>query len=201
MKFKPFAIAAVVAGCVVFNILDGAFGEEVHESPKQTQRSVRVSALRVHAKLTLHQRREWRRLRRAMSRAPRSGLAATADVADPHPVPLPADLGDAWVTEAANGSVCTFIPDPTGGYGSSCATQADLAAGGAITLLGGAGQLDGQAVAVMVVPDGGPTPIVTSPDGEQYAAPLDGLGATLVSDQANVRIGTLSITVPPTPPN
>ena len=109
---------------------------------------------------------------------------------------LPGDLADAWVAPAEDGAICTYIPDPVGGYGASCATQEDLMAGGAITVLGGTGELRDQAVVVVVVPDGGDAPVVTDPSGTEETPAIEGIGATVVSEESSVSVGDVSLTIP-----
>lgn len=166
------------------------------DQPSISVRPPKISALESPAHLTRRQRRDLVRLRRHLRRTPGRAIAASADPVAAHPVDLPEGLGDAWVTKADDGAVCTFIPDPLGGYASSCATTEDLQHGGAITALGGAGTLDGEAVAVLVVVDGAGTPVITSPDGQQSYAQIDGLGATLLEEESSIEIGNTSMTVP-----
>lgn len=194
MKPRNFSIFVTIACAVAIGAFwintAGAGVESKREAP------VRVSSLTEPFSPTSAQRYELRRLRQQLRRANAASIASTIEIPNARPVPLPNDLGTAWVASAPDGGVCTFIPDPLGGFGSSCATQADLRSGGAITVLGGAGELNDQAVAVLVVPDGGPTPVVTSPDGTQRAEPVPGVGATLVPEESRLRICGVSLRVP-----
>lgn len=162
----------------------------------RTEGPVRVSSLTEPFDPTETQRQELKRLRAQLQQAPTASIASSVEIPDARPVPLPDGLGIAWVASAPDGGVCTFIPDPIGGYGSSCASQADLRAGGSITVLGGAGELNDRAVAVMIVPDGGPTPVVTAPDGTERLQPVPGVGATVVPEESTLRIGSVSLRVP-----
>lgn len=162
----------------------------------ETEGPVRVSSLTEPFNPTESQRYELKRLRGQIQQAPSASIAASVEIPDARPVPLPEGLGTAWVASSPDGGVCTFIPDPIGGYGSSCASEADLRAGGSITVLGGAGELNNQAVAVLVVPDGGDTPVVTAPDGTQSLEPVPGVGATIVPEESRLRIGNVSLRVP-----
>jgi hypothetical protein len=162
----------------------------------RTEGPVRVSSLTEPFNPTETQRQELTRLRGQLLQAPTTSIAASVEIPDARPVPLPGRLGIAWVASSPDGGVCTFIPDPIGGYGSSCASQEDLRAGGSITVLGGAGELNDQAVAVLIVPDGGPTPVVTAPDGTERLEPVPGVGATLVPEESRLQIGGVSLRVP-----
>lgn len=190
-------LALVAVGIAALAAAFGTAGaDSLNTSQTHRHANVSVSALARDFHPTRKQRRELRHLRRQIRKSPATLMASTASTEDARPVELPEDLGDAWVTTGEDGAICTFIPDPLGGYGSSCATQEDLLAGGAITVLGGAGELSGEAVAVLVVPDGGDTPVVTDPDGSQQARPTDGIGAELVPEESSIEIGGIRINVP-----
>jgi hypothetical protein len=195
MKLRNILILAAVSAFSLVAIIGAATAQTVEPRLKH-QRPVTVSALKQSFHPTRRQKRELRRLRTQIRKSPSTTIASTAAAEDAHPVALPEDLGDAWVTLADDGAVCTFIPDPLGGYGSSCATQSDLQAGGAITVLGGAGQLRDEAVAVLVVPDGGQTPVVTDPNGSTEEQPTDGLGAALVAEESSIAVGGVEVTIP-----
>lgn len=194
MKPRNFSICVAIA-C---GIAIGAFLISTADAGLKAKGSerVRVSSLTEPFSPTSAERHELRQLRKQLRRADGASVASSVEIPDARPVPLPDGFGTAWVASAPAGGVCTFIPDPLGGFGSSCASQADLRAGGSITVLGGAGALNGQAVAVLVVPDGGPTPVVTSPDGEQATEPVPGVGAVLVPEDSRLRIGGVSLVVP-----
>ena len=194
MKPRNFSICVVIVSAIMI----GAFWINTAGAGLGTKsdKAVRVSSLTEPFNPTRAQRYELRQLRNQLRREHSASIASTVEVPDARPVPLPEDLGTAWVASAPDGGVCTFIPDPLGGFGSSCATQADLRAGGSITVLGGAGELSDQVIAVLVVPDGGSTPIVTSPSGRQESEPVPGVGAVLVPEESRVRIGGVSLEVP-----
>jgi hypothetical protein len=194
MKPMNFSICltifcSMVIGAFLINTAGAELGAK-------TEGPVRVSSLTEPFNPTETQRKDLERLRGQLGQAPTTSIAASVEIPDARPVPLPDGLGTAWVASAPDGGVCTFIPDPIGGYGSSCASQADLRAGGSITVLGGAGELNDQAVAVLVVPDGGPTPVVTAPDGTETLEPVPGVGATLIPEESRLRIGGVSLRVP-----
>lgn len=195
MKPRTFSLA-LVAGASLLAVILAAAGARVGELRPEPLPLVKVSALERPFTPTARHRRELSQLRRQISKSPMASIAATASVPDARPVALPEGLGDAWISLANDGAICTFIPDPLGGYGSSCSTQTDLRAGGAVTVLGGAGQLNNEAIAVMVVPDGGQDPVVTEPDGSQDLPPVDGIGATVVQESSRVTIGGVSIEIP-----
>jgi hypothetical protein len=196
MKFRNLIALAAVVGFSLVILLGVAAAHTVVTPQKRPARASTVSALSQPIHLSRSQRRELKKLRAQIARSASTAMAATADSVDAHPVALPNDLGDAWVTSAAGGAVCTFIPDPIGGYGSSCASQADLQNGGAITVLGGAGELEGEAIAVMVVTDGSQAPVIVKPDGSKTVAPVDGIGAQVLPQESNITIGDVSIDVP-----
>lgn len=195
MKVRTYTMLMVISAFAIAGVI-GVAGARTGGSRLGGQPPVRVAALKSPFHPTIRQRRELTRLRRQMGTAPRASIASTAIVSDARPVVLPNGLGDAWVTLAADGAVCTFIPDPLGGYGASCASQADLRTGGAVTVLGGAGSLDNRAIAVIVVPVGGQAPVVTEPDGTQNHPPVDGIGAIVVPERSRITIGAVSIEVP-----
>jgi hypothetical protein len=196
MNPRNFLILILVAAFSVVAIIGAATAQTATSSRQKHRPPVTVSALQGSFHPTRRQKRELRRLRAQIRKSPSATIASTADVDEARPVALPDDLGDAWVSMGDDGAVCTFIPDPLGGYGSSCATQEDLRVGGSITVLGGAGQLSGEAVAVLVVPDGGQTPVVIEPDGTEESHPTDGIGAALVSEESSVAIGAVQVTIP-----
>jgi hypothetical protein len=195
MHLRTFTVLAVISGLALAALI-GVAGARVGDTPDRKPPLVRVSALKKPFHPTMHHRRELVELRRQVARAPRASIAFTASVPSARPVDLPGGLGDAWISQAGDGAVCTFIPDPLGGYGSSCASQADLRSGGAVTVLGGAGELNDRAIAVMVVPDGGQDPVVTEPNGSQQHPDVEGIGATVVPESSRVSIGSVSIEVP-----
>lgn len=194
MKPRNFSICVTIACAIAI----GAFWINTAGAGSGTGRDepVRVSSLTEPFEPTTAQRRDLRKLRSQLRRAHTASMATSVAIPDARPVALPEGLGTAWVASAPDGGVCTFIPDPLGGFGSSCATQADLRAGGSITVLGGAGELSDQAIAVLVVPDGGPTPVVTSPNGKEKDEPVPGVGAVMVSAESNLRIGDVNLDVP-----
>ncbi|MGK2877411.1 MAG: hypothetical protein ACSLFF_02355 [Solirubrobacterales bacterium] len=169
--------------------------------PVKPQKPATVSALSASFTPTTKQRRALRRLSRQVKKSPRASIASTTTIEGARPVDLPGDLKDAWVAPAEEGSICTYIPDPTGGYGASCATQEDLQAGGAITALGGAGELRNEAVAVVVVPDDGAPPVITEPDGHQATFDIHGIGATILPEDSRLTVGGVSLVVPDNDPS
>lgn len=194
MRPRIFAVcitvfcAATIGAFLISNAGAGLGGEKPDV--------VRVSSLTEPFEPTRAQREDLDTLRAQLLRADPASTASSVEIPDARPVRLPGGLGTAWVASAPDGGVCTFIPDPLGGFGSSCATQADLSTGGSITVLGGAGKLSEEVVAVLVVPDGGATPVVTTPDGTRRSEPVPGVGATLVPVKSRVAIGGVSLTVP-----
>lgn len=174
----------------------GVAGARVGKTKSAQLPPVRVSVLERAFHPTRRHKHELVELRRQVAKAPRASIAATSSVPDARPVELPSGLGDAWIVSASDGAICTFIPDPLGGYGYSCASQADLRAGGAVTVLGGAGVLNDQAVAVIIVPDGGQDPVVTEPNGDQEHPDVEGIGATVVPESSRVTVGAVSLEVP-----
>lgn len=194
MKPRNFSICVSVACAVAI----GAFWINTAGADLDGRhlKAMRVSSLTEPFTPTREQRYELRKLRRQLHRVHSASIAASVEIPDARPVTLPDGYGTAWVASAPDGGVCTFIPDPLGGFGSSCASQSDLRAGGSITVLGGAGALNDQAVAVLVVPDGGPTPVVTEPGKSQEAEPVPGVGAVLVPEESRLSIGEVSMVVP-----
>lgn len=163
---------------------------------QQPKAGVQISALVAGRHLTARQRSELRRLRHAISRSAPASIASTASAEISVPLKLPEGLGDAWVTQAASGSVCTFIPDPDDGFGSSCATEDDLRSGGSITLLGGAGRLARQAIVVTVTPDGAPPAVLKQPDGSTRVLSASNLGVALADAGSTISAGRQSIRIP-----
>lgn len=161
---------------------------------------VHISALSAARHLTAKQRSELRRLRRTVSRTPHASIASTASTEKAVPLSLPEGLGDAWVTQAADGSVCTFIPDPDDGFGSSCATEDDLRSGGSITLLGGAGRLAWKAIVVTVTPDGAPPAVLKRADGAIRPLSASNFGTTLAAAGSTITAGQQSIRIPDATP-
>ncbi|MBJ7353792.1 MAG: hypothetical protein JHC98_03120 [Thermoleophilaceae bacterium] len=195
MNTRTFTLLLVACGTLLVSAI-GVAGARVGKDRPAAPPPARVSVLKQPFQPTRRQRRELLKLRRQVAKSPHASIASTASVPDARPIELPEGLGDAWVSMADDGAVCTFIPDPLGGYGSSCATQEDLRTGGAVTVLGGAGQLNNKAIAVIVVPDGGQDPVVTEPDGRQEHPQVDGIGATVVPERSRVSVGAVSLEIP-----
>lgn len=170
----------------------------VTTSAKRHQ-TVRVSAFKKKFTPTRAQRAQRRGIRRQVKRSPRTSIASTAMISRSRPAPISGWAASAWIAPAADGSVCTFIPDPLDGWGASCATASEVAAGSAMTLLGGApsGPLANAAIVAVVVPDGGQSPIVEQPNGSVVALDVSSnVAAAVVSPGALVRSGRAAITVP-----
>lgn len=159
----------------------------------------------VHAKFspTKLQRKRIRAIKRLIKRAPRGSIAAQADVASARPVERAPGLGEAWIVSADDGSICTFIADAVDGYASSCATEADLRAGGSMTALAAAGT-DGtgvEAQVVVVVPDRSPNPTIVRPDGSSQEIPIAGnTGSAVVGRGETIIAGAVRMTIPMTLP-
>lgn len=199
MKLTHKLIVAI--GCLVLagGALEVASADPGNDGAKRPPANAKVSLLKAKFKPTRAERKRLRTIGRLVKRSPRGSLVARARVANARPVRRAVGLGDAWIAPAADGSICTFIPDPLGGYASSCATQDDLRAGGSITAVGaGPGRnADAEAHVVVVIPDGAPNPTAVSPDGEQSEIPIDAnAGAATVGLGTTIRAGGKRLTIP-----
>ena len=161
-----------------------------------------ISAFKRSFHPTRKQARQRRVLKRILKRAPRGSIAATANVAQSRPSPIAGGTGDVWITPADGGAVCTYITDPVDGYASSCATAADIAAGAAVTMLGGGsrGPLTASAIVAVVVPDEADTPSVIYPAGDRASIVVhSNAAAALVPLGSTVDSGGLLVLVPKAP--
>lgn len=91
----------------------------------------------------------------------------------------------AWLVPSGN-KACVVLPDPVDGYGVSCGSLEDIAAGHGFVALGpAAGTRDQTAMIAVLVPQGGPAPVVRNADGSATPLRVDGNIAAAV-----VPIGT-----------
>lgn len=193
----------VAIGCLVLagGALEAAIANPGIGGAQRQPATAKVSLLKSKFKPTRAERKKLRTIGRLVKRSPRGSLVARARVTSARPVRRTAGLGDAWITPSADGSVCAFIPDPLGGYASSCATQDDLRGGGLITAVGaGPGSNSGdEAYVVVVIPDGSPNPTVLETDGRQFEIPIDAnAGAATVGLGAAIRAGNKRLNIPRT---
>lgn len=163
------------------------------------EKKVVISAFRKPFKPTRAQRKQRRAIARQVKRSPRRSIAATANVRRARAVAVEGYGASVWILPGDDGSVCTFIPDPVDGWGAGCATAEELAAGHAMTMLGGAPgtPLGDSAIVAVVVPDGYEEPTVRRPDGSlSVLTATSNVAAAVVPPGALVRSGRASMTVP-----
>lgn len=201
MFTRKIVLASLSTVAIVLGVIGvaGAAAPKSSVASREHHSSAKTSVLGTRFAPTKKQARQLRRISRLVKAAPKASIAATADVSSSRPVALPTGRGDAWITPASDGSVCTFISDPLGGYGSSCASQADLLAGGAITVVGGSPTAPnpGELVAVIVIPDGGAAPTVQSPSGETDALMVSSnTASTVVASGSQIVAGKVVLTLP-----
>ncbi len=197
--FTAVLTVAITALVAVTAALASSSGGSNSTAASARDGAVRLAVFDSKPRLTRKQKRQRAAIRRHVARSGHRSLIASANVAQAHPVPIGDGLGDAWIAEADDGAVCTFIPDPVDGYGASCATEADLRAGNTVTILGGGstGPLTDSAIVAVVVPDGREDPTVTLPDGNSKAlAARSNLATGVVPISTKVRSGGASVTVP-----
>ncbi|MFT4048540.1 MAG: hypothetical protein QM648_01730 [Solirubrobacterales bacterium] len=97
---------------------------------------------------------------------------AEADFSDARVVPIPGEADPAWIAPSGD-SVCTFIPDPTDGYGASCVTLQDIREGHGFSFLGDRNFT----YVVVLLPEGEPTPTVDSPTDPEARFEVSGNAA------------------------
>lgn len=169
-KRNMLIAGAISAACVpaVVGAASATPSEGLAQETKQrgTIRSAHdLSVFRDRHRLTRRQRGQRARLARAFRGAPLRLAVARAEFPNAVPVPIDGGSDSVWVAPTAAGGVCTFIPDPIDGYGSSCATVEEINAGLAVTMLGGgtSGTLASSAITAVIVPDGRAGPTLSGP--------------------------------------
>lgn len=134
----------------------------------------------------------------AFAKSPDGSIALTAQAGGARPVQLPSGYPNAWIVPATDG-VCVAIPDPLGGYGTSCSSQADLAAnGGFVTMLGGAAGTDlaGRYLTVVVAPDTVASASVESGGVKRSLALRGDAASTIVDTGDAVTVGAAEMQAP-----
>lgn len=199
-KMKLIKKLIVALGCLLLvgGTLEAASADPQNSGSQRHRATAKVSMLKSKFNPTRSERKKLRMIARLVKRSPRSSLIARARIASARPVRRTAGLGDAWITPSEDGSVCVFIPDPLGGYASSCATADELRHGGLITAIGaGPGRSGGAADVVVVVPDGSPNPTVLEADGQLSEIPINSnAGAATVGLGAVIRAGSKRLNIP-----
>lgn len=153
-------------------------------APRRAVHAVRLSAFDRPFRATRVQRAQRSEIRREFRQAPRGSAVASAVFDTARPVTIPGTQTNAWIAPDGGGGACTFIDDPLGGYGSSCATPDVIGNGQAATILvvGDGSPLAGKALVALVEPDGAAAPVVHRADGSTDALPVsNNLATGLVS--------------------
>jgi len=137
---------------------------------------------------TRAQRAQRAEIRREFRHTPPDSAVASAAYDSARTVTIPGTDTDVWIAPDENGGACTFIADPLGGYGSSCATANAIANGQAATMLivGDGTSLAGKALVALVAPDGAAAPLVRSANGTTRELPIDGNLATGLLEPGDV---------------
>jgi hypothetical protein len=197
-------IIVPLAVCGVLGVVGIASATSIGRAGGERATSARHARLAVfdrpfHASRA--QLRERAEIHREFRRAPRGTAVASAAIDGSRPVAIDGTSAEAWIAPAADGGVCTFIPDPLGGYGSACASPDSIAAGHAMTTLivGQGGPLAGQAIVVIVEPDAAHAPTVHRPDGTTTHLALANNVATGIlqpGDQVSSGVSTIEIPRP-----
>lgn len=201
------ALTAAGALIAVFAVVWAASANPSISDPRpviSSKQTASVSAFRRPFKPNSAQRSQRRAIKRMIKRSPRASIAYKADVRRSRSVPVDGYAASVWIAPSEDGSVCTFIPDPVDGWGAGCATAEEVAAGQAMTLLGGAPGtvLADSAIVAIVVPDGAASPSVRRPDGGVSTLRVDqNVAAAVVPPGALVRSGRASISVPDQQPS
>lgn len=125
------------------------------------------------------------RSRVSASFADRPGSLAAVDFNLARPAPIAGSPNRAWIAPAGN-EVCLFVPDPVDGYGATCSSTSDIAAGRAIAILAGAPGDESRAVVAALVPDGGQAPTITDGKTQTAMTVADNVAAATVSSSAKV---------------
>jgi hypothetical protein len=113
------------------------------------------------------------------------GPIGTADFAKASSAAIQGTSTRAWIVPSGD-QACLVLPDAVDGYGASCGTLRDIAAGRGFVALGPpAGSTSQTATVAAMVPDRGAAPTITQADGSRTALRVDGNVAAAV-----VRIDT-----------
>jgi hypothetical protein len=191
------ALAVALAGVGVASATSGS-SERQRALPTNASRATAHASARHSLAVfrksfhpSARQLRERAEIAREFHHAGSNATIASADLADSRAVPINGGTDFVWLAPSADGGVCTFIPDPEGGYGAACTTMGIVNAGHAMSSLGGSstGPLAHQAIVAIVEPDGAGAPTVRSLDGHTSELPITSnvatgyvpLGATVVS--------------------
>lgn len=115
----------------------------------------------------------------------RPGSLAAVDFNLARPAPIAGSSDRAWIAPAGD-EVCLFVPDPVDGYGATCSSTNDIAAGRAIAILAGAPGEGSRAVVAALVPDGGQAPTIADGNSQAMMTVADNVAAATVSSSARV---------------
>src|SRR5262249_27782156 len=117
------------------------------------------------------------------------GAIGTADFSQAKAVSVPGSTARVWIVPAGD-KACIVIADPTGGYGGSCNSLADIVADRAIGALGPIPDRQSpQTVVAVIVPDGGTPPSVRSANGAEQTLSVDNnVAATEVAANSGASI-------------
>jgi hypothetical protein len=93
------------------------------------------------------------------------GAIGTADFSHAVSAPIAGSTRLAWLVPSGD-QACLVLPDPAGGFGASCSSLSQIAAGHGFVVLGPpAGSSDATATVAVMVPRGGTTPEIVSASG------------------------------------
>lgn len=120
------------------------------------------------------------RLSEEFSIGPDESPVAHANFDQAQPVEIANSSVNAWIAPSGN-QVCTFIPDPVGGDGASCATMDLIESGLAITIMGGGPVLQDEVIVVVLAPDGASTPTLEYADDTSSSVEIDGNAAAVLA--------------------
>ena len=106
-------------------------------------------------------------------------MAANADFSDAKPSPVSGSGDRAWIAPSGD-QVCVFLPDPTDGYATTCATPDDVKAGRGVLVLSPPAQGEQLVHIAVIVADGGPAPVLTSDSGaKRTLVPTNNVASTV----------------------
>jgi hypothetical protein len=133
-------------------------------------------------------------LRTTIALAPAESLMASADLGAARPVPVAAE--DAvWLAPTVDDGLCVFVPQPGDGrYAASCSTLDQLNATGSVSATLGS---SGDALVVVVEPDGVADPVVVRQDGVTVRLPLrQNVAIAYAGAGDRVRVSSFELVIP-----
>lgn len=120
------------------------------------------------------------------------GSMATVDFDSARPAQISGSDRNAWIAPAS-GKVCVFIPDPVDGYGATCSSPADIAAGRGVAVMDAGPNGGPSAIVAALVPDGGDAPEILVGGNATRMRVSSNVAAAVVPSGAKVRVANATI--------